>query len=153
MLIIRPLLEYGSVIWDPISPTLISFIESTQHRALKLVSKSWSTDYSSLLSQFRLSTLEHKRKIAKVTIIFKLKLNLLHLPNSPLRSPPPSPYSLRHYNPHNYLPTICKTHALLFYLILPNSHQTMELSSQVWPDYSRRIVRPRLTRNSLFSLI
>ena len=105
-MLICPLLEYGSVIWDSISPTLISFIESTQHRALKLMSKSWSTDYSSLLSQFCLSTLEHRRKIAKVTIIFKLKLNLLHLPNSPLRSPraPPPPYSLRHYNPHNYLP-------------------------------------------------
>ena len=68
---------------DPTSSTLISFIKSTQHRALKPVSKSWSTDYSSLLSQFCLSTLKHRRKIAKVTIIFKLKLNLLHLPNSP----------------------------------------------------------------------
>ena len=48
-------------------PTLISFIESTQHLALKLMCKSWSTDYSSQLSQFYLSTLEHRRKIAKVT--------------------------------------------------------------------------------------
>ena len=75
-MIICPLLKYGSVIWDPISPTLISSIESTQHRALKLVSKSWSTDYPSLLSQFCLSTLECRRKIAKVTLIFKIKLNL-----------------------------------------------------------------------------
>ena len=106
-MLICPLLEYGSVIWDPTLPTLISFIESIQHRALKLVSKSWSTDYSSLLSKFRLSTLKHRRKIVKVTIIF----NILHLLNSPLRSPPPLPYSLRHYDPHNYLPIICKTHS------------------------------------------
>ena len=84
-----------------IAYTLISFIESTQHRALKIMSKSWSTDYnSSLLSQFCLSTLEYRRKIAKVTIIFKLKLNHLHLFYSPLRSPPPPPYSLSHYNSH-----------------------------------------------------
>ena len=71
-MMIRPLLKYGSVIWDPISLTLISSIESTQHRALKLVSKSWSTDYPSLLSQvFCLPTLERRRKIkAKVTLIF-----------------------------------------------------------------------------------
>ena len=63
-----------------------------------------------------------------VPLIFKLNL-LQYLPiaNSPLRSPPPPPYSLRHYNPHTYLPIICKT--LLFYFILPNSHQTMKPSS------------------------
>ena len=84
---------------------------SSQHRVLKLVSKSWPTDYSFLLSQFCLSTLERIGiKIAKVAVIFKLKLNLMHLHNSPLRSPPPPPYSLRHYDPHNYLPIICKTH-------------------------------------------
>ena len=88
-LLICPLLEYGSMIWDPISPTLISFIDLSQHHALKLVSKSWFTDYSSLLSQFCPSMLEHRRKIAKVTIIFKLKLNLMHSPNSPLISSPP----------------------------------------------------------------
>ena len=97
-----------AVVWDPTSPTLTSSIESTQHH---IVAKSWSTDYSSLPSQFCLSTLEHRRKKAKVTVIFKSKLNLLHLPNSPLRSPPPPPYSLRHYDPHNYLPIICKTHS------------------------------------------
>ena len=109
-MLIRPLLECGSVIWDPIPPTLISSIESrsTQHHALKLVSKSLSTDYSFLLSQFCLSTLESRRKIAKVTLIFKLKFNLMHSPNSPLRSPPPPQYSLKHYDPHNYLPIICK---------------------------------------------
>ena len=107
----RPILEYGSVIWDPISPTLISSIESTQDHALKLVSKSWSTDYPSLLSQFCLSTLECRRKIAKVTLIFKIKLNLSHSPNSLLRPPPPPPYSLRHYDPLNYLPLICKSHS------------------------------------------
>ena len=40
-MMIRPILEYGSVIWDPISPTLISSIESTQHCALKLVLVHW----------------------------------------------------------------------------------------------------------------
>ena len=117
LVVICPLLEYGSMICDPISPTLISSIESSQHCALKLVSKSWYTDYYFLLSQFCLSTLERRRKIAKVTLIFKLKLNLMHSPNSPLRSPPPPPYSLRHYDPHNYLPIMCKTHSfsILFY--------------------------------------
>ena len=121
LVVIRPLLEYGSVICDPISPTLISSIESSQRCALKFVSKSWSTDYYFLLSQFCLSMLERRRKIAKVTLIFKLKLNLMHSPtcNSPFRSPPPPPYYFRHYDPHtcNCLPIICKTHSfsILFY--------------------------------------
>ena len=58
--------------------------------------------------------------------IFKLKLNLSHSPtcNSPLRSL--APYSLRHYDPHNYLLLICKT--LLHSIQLTACHQTMELS-------------------------
>ena len=99
-----------------------------QHCALKLLSKSWPTDYSFLLSQFCLSTLERRRKLTKVAIIFKLKLNLMHSPNSPLRSPPPPPYSLKHYDPHNYLPIICKTH------FFSTSFYPMQQPSNLFPS-------------------
>ena len=50
--LVRPVLEYCSILWDPSSKNTINSIESVQYLALKIVSKSWNSDYESLLSQF-----------------------------------------------------------------------------------------------------
>ena len=71
--LVRPILEYCSVIWDPSSLTTISALESVQCFALKLVSKSWSTDYNFLLSSLNITTLAQRRRSAKILTIFKLK--------------------------------------------------------------------------------
>ena len=47
--IIRPVLEYSSVVWDPSSATHSSNLESVQYFALKVISKLWSSSYASLL--------------------------------------------------------------------------------------------------------
>ena len=76
--LVRPILEYCSVIWDPSSLTTISALESVQCFALKLVSKSWSTDYNFLLSSLNITTLAQRRRSAKILTIFKLKNHLSH---------------------------------------------------------------------------
>uniref|UniRef100_A0A1X7UDT2 Reverse transcriptase domain-containing protein n=1 Tax=Amphimedon queenslandica TaxID=400682 RepID=A0A1X7UDT2_AMPQE len=58
--LVRPILEYASVVWDPVSTSVSSSIEGIQHFALKMVSKSWSTSYFDLLSAFNLSSLAHR---------------------------------------------------------------------------------------------
>ena len=69
--IVRPVLEYGSSIWDPASTSLSSSLESVQHFALKMILKSWSTPYTDLLSSLNLSTLEHRRQRAKIMMFLK----------------------------------------------------------------------------------
>ena len=76
--LVRPALEYCSILWDPSSKNTINSIESVQYLTLKIVSKSWNSDYESLLSQFNLQTLQYRRKKAKVIEIFKLKYRLSH---------------------------------------------------------------------------
>ena len=66
--IVRPILEYASAVWDPHSSSLTASIESVQHFAVKLISKSWSSPYSTLLSALNLATLEHRRKKSKLII-------------------------------------------------------------------------------------
>ena len=102
--LVRPILEYCSVIWDPSSLTTISALESVQCFALKLVSKSWSTDYNFLLSSLNITTLAQRRRSAKILIIFKLKNHLSHSINSPLQSPPLPSYFSRNYSPFNLIP-------------------------------------------------
>ena len=107
--LVRPILEYCSVIWDPSSLTTISALESVQCFALKLVSKSWSTDYNFLLSSLNITTLAQRRRSAKILTIFKLKTHLSHSINSPLQSPPLPPYFPRNYSPFNLIPIHCKS--------------------------------------------
>ena len=107
--IVRPILEYESPIWDPSSVSLSSSIDSVQYFALKMISKSWSTPYSALLSSLNLSTLDHRRKRSKLLFFYKINNGLTHstLPLTP--HPPSPPMSLRHFCPYNYTVPFCRT--------------------------------------------
>ena len=76
--IVRPVLEYGSPIWDPPSFSLSSTLESVQHFALKLASKSWSQSYDSLLSSLNICSLAHRRMKAKLSLFYKITHHLHH---------------------------------------------------------------------------
>ena len=70
--IVRPILEYCSVVWDPSSTSHSSSIESVQYFALKVISKSWSSSYSNLLSQLKVDRLSARRLRRKLLIIYQL---------------------------------------------------------------------------------
>ena len=53
--LVRPILEYCSVVWDPSSSSASSSLESVQFFALKVAFKSWSSSYIRL-SSISLST-------------------------------------------------------------------------------------------------
>ena len=52
-----------------------SFVESVQFFALKVISKSWSSSYSTLLQHLKLDTLSIRRSRAKLISLFKLMNN------------------------------------------------------------------------------
>ena len=112
--LVRPILEYSSVIWDPSSSTTISALESVQFFALKVVSKSWSTDYNLLLSSLKVTNLAQRRRSAKILTIYKLKNHLSHSINSPLQSPPIPSYFSRNYSPFQF--TANHLHILIHFI-------------------------------------
>lgn len=71
--LVRLVLEYASIVWDPSSPSVSSSLKAVQHFALKMASKSWSSSYLSLLSYFNISSLNHRHARAQVIYIFNLK--------------------------------------------------------------------------------
>ena len=83
-IIVRPLLEYGCAIWDPVSPST-SYILGVQFFTLKLFSKTWNSSYSSLLSLLKIDPLYQQRKRIKLILFFKIIIkNMCHVPSSPL---------------------------------------------------------------------
>ena len=117
-MLVSPILEYGAAIWDPPSLTAISSLESVQHFALKMASKSWASSYPSLLSQFAIKPLEQRKKNCKASSLFKLKFGFSHSINCPLISPSPPLLFSRNYNRHDFAPIFCKsaTYMNSFYL-------------------------------------
>ena len=97
--LVRPILEYCSIIWDPLSAALCLSLESVQQFALKLSSKFRSSLINYLQSSFKVSSLASRRKCSKLIFIFKLYNNLIFFPSSVLQLSPPSCYPIRSYPP------------------------------------------------------
>ena len=74
--------------------SLCDSLESVQYFALKIISKSWSQDYESLLDQLKLPTLTHAQMEKSQNYyrdIFKIKHKLTHYIHfSFVNSPTPS---------------------------------------------------------------
>ena len=106
--------------WDPPSLTAISSLESVQHFALKMASKSWAYSYPSLLSQFAIKPLEQRKKFAKLPLFSNSNLVFLiqsivlsyHLPHLSI--------SLAIIYRHDFAPIFCKS-AILMNSFYPTS--------------------------------
>ena len=65
--LVRPILEYASIVWDPNSQILIKQIESVQKFALRICSHEWNL-YHTLLHSFGLPPLSSRRDYLRLYI-------------------------------------------------------------------------------------
>ena len=73
---IRPLLEYGSVLYDSCTDILSDKLEHVQRQALLAITRAYKhTPQSNLLSELGLESLQERRRRAKTTLLFKMKNN------------------------------------------------------------------------------
>ena len=119
-MLVRPILEYGAVIWDPPSSSVSTSLESVQHFALKLISKIGLqiTTHSSPNITCKLFNIEEK---PMKSLLFKLKFNYCHSLSSPLVSPP---------YPHISLVTFAPT--ILFQFSAKQYHSQIRFIHQVY---------------------
>lgn len=68
--LVRPTLEYASVIWSPYLKKDIVAIESIQRRATKLVKDLSSLSYEERMLQLGISTLIYRRERADMIQLF-----------------------------------------------------------------------------------
>ena len=79
---VRPILEYGAVVWDPFLKKDRLLLECTQKFALWMCLKDWNLHYSSLLCSSHLPSLADRRKYLKLCILFKFIHQLASSPTS-----------------------------------------------------------------------
>ena len=116
-----PILEYASPVWDPHTNVNIQKLESVQRRAARFCSGDFSR-YSSLTSMLLLldlPSLESKRKLAKLTTMYKLINGNLHIPSNSLIP------NHRDSRDRYFMQLQCRTDSYKFSFSL--HHQVMEL--------------------------
>jgi hypothetical protein len=145
---IRPLLEYGDVVWDPHNMYLINILEKVQIEAMRIISGGTKlTPLRPLYKETRLSKLKDRRENHKLIQLFKMENDLTPASLSTLipinRFQDVHTYNTRHNNAFPLPRTRTSLYASYF---LPS---TLKLWNSLPPDIkdcpSLSILKSRLT--------
>ena len=85
-LMVRPILEYAASVWDPYTNINIQALESVQRCAARFCLGDYSrySSVTSMLLLLGLPSLQSRRKLAKLTITYKIINGYLHIPSNSL---------------------------------------------------------------------
>ena len=77
--LVRPLMEYGSTVWDPYTSNLTNKIEMVQRRAARFVLNLYerTSSVGMMLEALKWQTLEERRKIARLAMFYKIHHGLV----------------------------------------------------------------------------
>ena len=81
--LIRPHMEYAYPVWDPHLKD-IQALENVQKFALRVRSKSMSSDYPTLLDTFSKPTLSDRRETLKLYLLFNILAGRVIYPSCPI---------------------------------------------------------------------
>ena len=95
--IVRPLMEYASVVWDPHLNVYISMLERRAARWVKGCYDRYSS-VTTMLASLKWPTLAQRRKIARLKLLYKIMYN-----SSELILPPYYQYTCRNTRSHHHL--------------------------------------------------
>ena len=100
----RPVLEYGSSVWDPSSILLQEELEKVQKRAARFVTGNYIYETGSMtgiLEQLKWESLKKRRRDSRIIMLYKGLKGAASIPTNDLAPPPPPP--IRHVRNHHSL--------------------------------------------------
>ena len=98
---VRPMLEYSSVVWNPISKEHIRSLEDVQRYYTRRICRRCSIPYTSYLDRLYkldIRALEYRRLETDITMVYKLIHNLIDLPMEQFFNLYKSPYDTRRHS-------------------------------------------------------
>ena len=83
--LIRPVLEYASIVWSPYLATLINKIESVQRRSARFILNDYgrTSSVTNMLERLNLPLLETRRAHNRAIMMFKILNNIVDIPIDP----------------------------------------------------------------------
>ena len=142
---IRPILEYGCVIFDNCGQGLSDLIESIQYEAAKICTGALRhTSHAALLQELGWPTLASRRKYFKLVLFYKMFHNLTPTYLSNLVPPPAANRMLRHRSPSTIRPIKCRTKRLENSFLPDAIKQWNNLPSDIRDSLSLQIFKSKL---------
>ena len=100
--IVRPLLEYGSAVWDPYLQKEIQSIEMVQRRAARWVKSDYryNSSVTSMLADLQWPSLQHRRYVTRLKVFYNIvySSSVLTVPNYFNNTT----YPTRHHHPFHF---------------------------------------------------
>ena len=121
--LVRPHLEYACEIWSPYLQKEKEELERVQKLALRMCVKQWDAGYADLLSRFSILTLADRRKLLRLSIMYKIIHGLVHSEQN-FFVPKPSVSRLRCSNTLQVIQPFANTNFFF--------HSFVPLSSSQW---------------------
>lgn len=108
--LVRPMLEYASVVWSPFKKNQIDKIERIQRRAARFILSKYKRQDSvtAMLIQLNLPTLSERREIARLKFIHLFYTKYFNL-NTERYIQKRSSRPVRHSSPHQIMPITART--------------------------------------------
>ena len=97
---VRPIVEYASSVWSPHAETHINQLEMVQRRAARFVKKDYQrkSSVTTMLQALKWDTLQHRRNVARVTMLYKTINGLVDIiPTPPLRQSRSKRFHTQHF--------------------------------------------------------
>ena len=88
--LVRPIVEYAAVVWDPLTKTHIHQLEKVQRRAAHFVEGDYkkTSSVSDIITKLQWSSLEERRRVAKASMIYKIINGQIEISTSQLHPLP-----------------------------------------------------------------
>lgn len=87
---VRPMLEYACTVWDPYTQINIDKLERVQRRAARFVCNRYhrTASVSAMITQLGWTTLQQRRKDARLAMMYKLRHDLVKMDKTGLKPKP-----------------------------------------------------------------
>ena len=84
--LVRPIVEYASCVWDPHTSKATSKAESVQRSAARYVMNNYSrrSSVTTMIDELQWKTLQHRRAVSKVTMMYRITNQLIDIPDDQL---------------------------------------------------------------------
>ena len=115
--LVRPIVEYGSTVWDPYTKSNIDKIEMVQRRAARYVTNRYhnTSSVSGMLVTLAWRPLEYRRVDARLCMLYKIVNGYVAIPPDPYLLPFTRSSRLHHSNAYQIPYSKCDYHLYSFF--------------------------------------
>ena len=136
--LVRPILEYASIIWDPHTDSNTLKLETVQRRSARRIMQNYNRHASvtTMLQHIDLPTLQQRRRHSKIIMLYRIRHQLANIPTTT--------YMIHHTSHPEYStlqPAICP-HRCIQIILLPKHH--IKLRNNLQPAIINSTTIPQL---------